>query len=465
MNQSRECQIMTAPITINLELINGCNIKCRHCYNFWRDDKGYEYKKFSIEMFDQFLELAVESGVFHVVLTGGEPFTNFDVLEYGLKRLAENGISHSVNSNLMLATPEKIKRLRDAGLDHVLTSLNSYDPKTNDYMVNKKGAFEMIIKGIKTAIAEEIRISVNMIVSQPNLDHIYETGKFVADLGCQRLFGTRTVPNVNIDDPAQTDFKLDINDAKRAVNQLVMVQRDFGISVGTLVSYPLCLLGDLEKFKVFVGRGCPAQTGNRMSVNADGTAHACVHEERSYGNIFEIGIKGAFANMREWHDGSYLHKGCSGCDYINVCMSGCRMAAHSYSGKMQAADNLMPKDGKDAILTPYKMPVTNKLKALVDQGCGFIVPKNIRFREEEDFYVLNVRWANAFSIDTETALFLIKCQKQETSFTLNDFGNEKRKVLERLLMKNAIVTSDNDSLYEGESKIAGVSIDPFAMHS
>ena len=48
-----------------------------------------------------------EAKVFHVVLTGGEPFMNFDVLEYALEEFSAAGISTSVNSNLMLATLKK----------------------------------------------------------------------------------------------------------------------------------------------------------------------------------------------------------------------------------------------------------------------------------------------------------------------------------------------------------------------
>lgn len=134
--------IMSAPIAINLELVDSCNVTCRHCYNFWRQDLNQSGKKFSREMFDRFLEMVIDAGVFHVILTGGEPFMNFDVLEYGLKCLPEKGISHSVNSNLMLVTKDKIKRLRYAGLEHILTSLNSHDPETNDFITYRKESFE-----------------------------------------------------------------------------------------------------------------------------------------------------------------------------------------------------------------------------------------------------------------------------------------------------------------------------------
>jgi len=459
MAQKRK--ILSAPVTINLELISSCNIKCRHCYNFWRENNDQNIIKLSKEKFDRFLEMAIDARVFHVVLSGGEPFLNFDVLEYGLKCLRENEISHSVNSNLMLANTDKIKRLRDAGMEHVLTSLNSFDPKTNDYINNQNGSFEKILRGIKIARAEGMRISVNMILSQSNKHHVYKTGKLISELGCQRLFGTRVVPNVNIDAPDQTPFKLDIDDAKLVLEQLVNVNKDFGIGIGTLVSYPLCILGDLQKFKALVGRGCPAQRGNRMSVNTDGTAHACVHEEKSYGNIFEIGIKGVFANMREWHDGSYLNKECLTCDYIEVCDSGCRMVAHSYYGRLDSSDNLMI--GKEYIVKPYKMPIDNKMLEAVNNGERFIVPKRIRFRKESGFYVVNVRWANAFPIETEIAEFLINTQKNEKRFNLDDFGITKKEIMLRLFMKDVIEPVNNNFSCDSDSKLVGASIDPFTI--
>ena len=133
------------------------------------------------------------------------------------------------------------------------------------------------------------------------------------------MFGTRLVPSVNLEEPTETDLKLNQDSARKAVDDMLRAKEEFGIGIGTLISYPLCLLGDLEKYKDFVGRGCPAQSGIRMSLNADGTAHACTHEEEGYGNILEEGIKPVFQRMRKWHNGSYLFEGCAECEYIDVC--------------------------------------------------------------------------------------------------------------------------------------------------
>ncbi|PPR26426.1 MAG: hypothetical protein CFH34_00953, partial [Alphaproteobacteria bacterium MarineAlpha9_Bin4] len=31
-------RLFSAPTVVNLEITEICNVKCRHCYNFWRDE-------------------------------------------------------------------------------------------------------------------------------------------------------------------------------------------------------------------------------------------------------------------------------------------------------------------------------------------------------------------------------------------------------------------------------------------
>lgn len=445
----------SAPTSVNLELTEACNIKCRHCYNFWRQgDLGRI--SMTKEAVNQLIDMLVDAKVFHAILTGGEPFVRFDLLEFAAKKLIENNISISCNSNLMLATEDKIKRLRDVGLDHILTSLNSYDPATNDAMVCSPGAFEKIIAGIKTCIRNGIRISVNMIVSERNKHQVYQTGYLAHDLGCQMIFGTRIVPCVNLKKVSGTEFDLKKEDALNTLAQLVRVKQDTGIMIGTLVSYPLCLLGDLEKYQDFVGRGCPSQSGHRMSINATGESHPCVHEEESHGNVFKIGIREAYKNMRSWHNKSYYAKECIGCNYIEVCKTGCRMAAHSYFGRYDAPDNLMV--GKNAIVKPYKIVQDPKIYEEIDRGLKFVAPKRLRFRKENGFYLLNIRWANVITVPSDVANFLMTKQASGEEFTINDFGIDKKELLARLYFKDAVESPY--AFYKDSTKKVGLSVNP-----
>ena len=98
------------PTVLNVELTEVCNVKCTHCYNFWRDESMGEVS-LDTKRFDKIVEKAIEAKVFHVILTGGEPMAKFPILEHGLKKLSENNISFSCNSNLMLARKDRCKIL------------------------------------------------------------------------------------------------------------------------------------------------------------------------------------------------------------------------------------------------------------------------------------------------------------------------------------------------------------------
>ena len=95
----------------------------------------------------------VEAEVFHVILTGGEPMSNFEMLVKAIRKLKENNISISCNSNLILATKEKAEILANAGLDHILTSFPSIDKDENDYIMQSKDSLEKIIRGIKNKVS------------------------------------------------------------------------------------------------------------------------------------------------------------------------------------------------------------------------------------------------------------------------------------------------------------------------
>ena len=101
----------------------------------------------------------------------------------------------------MLATDEKCKILADLGLDHVLTSLPSSDPLVNDQIMQKVGAFELIMDGIAAARRNNIRVSVNHVVSLANYKSVYETAKKVAEVGGQKIFITKAVHATYSKDP------------------------------------------------------------------------------------------------------------------------------------------------------------------------------------------------------------------------------------------------------------------------
>ena len=449
---------ISAPININLSLTEKCNLRCRHCLNFWRHDNS-RMNTLSQEQLSRLFDMFEELGIFYVILNGGEPLLDPKLLEFAVRDLTRRNIAYSANSNLTLGDEETLKRLADAGIDHFLTSFVCSEEKITDEIMNVPGTFKKTIKAIETAVKLGIRVDANMVVGEHNRDYVYETGKLVAEIGCDKFFGTRLVPSPGETIPPKPELVTTKDEARFVMDELLRVKKDQGIMVGSLVSYPLCLLGDLEKYSDFVTRGCPSQSGRRMSIFANGDYSVCPHEPKFYGNVFETGLKKAWEHVSSWRLGEYHYEGCTGCRYLDVCNTGCRTTALAHTGKINSPDPLM--EHKDNFKKHYRIIYDPSFMGKMEKGVRFSVPKRLKFRKEEDFYLVNIRWGNTISVDTRTGQFLEDKQSKNTLFTLDDFGKEKKEVLAQLFFKDAVESKEIE--VTDNRKRIGNSVDPLSL--
>ena len=171
-------------------------------------------------------------------------------------------------------------------------------------------------------------------------------------------------------------------------------------------------------------------------------------------NVFEIGLREVFKGASEWRDKSYYYEGCKGCDYIDVCQTGCRMDAFAAGGKMNGKDPLFK--GKEFIFKPYKFVQDPDTIKRIKEGARISVPKRIRWRKEDGFHLLNIRWANTIEVEDNVAVFLKRYQNSKKTFTIKDFGEGGEEELANLIYKDAVVSED----IHVDIKKRGVSIDP-----
>jgi len=383
----------------------------------------------SIETIDKIIDEIIQNKVFNVVLTGGEPFTNYKVLLHGVKRLTEAGILVSCNTNLTLATKKQLIELREAGLPHILTSLASFDPEINDNIFGSKGSFVKIIKNILNAINAGIKISVNTVISRHSKDHVYKTGLLVHSLGASNLFLTRVVPNSECKAEISREFVLNPEEYIPALEDAIRVKKETGINISSLIQYPVCFLRDVDKYSDFIGRGCTA--GRKMvCISANGDSTACFHYNKNYGNVIEIGLKKIWENMIEWRDNSIIPEDCKKCKWFDWCEGGCRVYAEGidkpdFMCKGSASE--MPEPIED-----YK-----KSLHLVTDGI-YSVRQGLRYREENGFWLFHILGAWITKASPQVGAFLIKYHQNNTSFKLSEFPGEKEELSE-LITKNIII--------------------------
>lgn len=91
----------------------------------------------------------------------------------------------------------------------------------------------------------------------------------------------------------------------------------------------------------------------------------------------------------------------------------------------------------------------------------FTVPNRIRFRKENGFYLVNIRWANTIVVSNEVAEFLIKYKTSGEEFDISNFGKDKKELLAQLFFKDVI--ESKHKRYKDTRSKSGFSIDPSAL--
>ena len=382
---------LRAPVTVQWELTPWCNESCIHCYNFWRDAEEKEQPLLFPgikETFEISSSEIVSNHVFQVTVTGGEPLAVFKQAYPYLKRLSNNGISLSLNSNLTMLTRERALLLKELGVRSILTSLMSGSAELNDELANRPGTHKDVSKGIKIALEEGLWVGVNMVVTRKNLPEIYSTADYVRSLGVTAFSATKASTPINSTD--FSDYALSGEEFGFMLNELLRVREELSLNVDSLEFYPMCFFDTQETRDLFGNRICNAGK-TACTIGFNGQVRPCSHAVQTYGSVKkgEGGLKQAWDNLQPWRTDALIPAECGDCSLKNMCRGGCRTEAYALSGSLKAPD-------------PYcnfvhpPLPRSSKIEdSVISVDGAFSFHPAIKAREE-DFggilFVTPVRW-------------------------------------------------------------------------
>jgi MoaA/NifB/PqqE/SkfB family radical SAM enzyme len=152
-------------------LTRKCNFRCRGC-NVWRQQDRNEL---STEAVKRGLSILRDIGVVDLVLSGGNPLLRDDINE--IVEYASQFFITTVYDNGSMAL-KKIDALHHADL--VAISIDSLDPKKNDYIRGVKGAWRTAMQAVEELHNQGVSVGVAPTISQYNLHEILDFTKYFA---------------------------------------------------------------------------------------------------------------------------------------------------------------------------------------------------------------------------------------------------------------------------------------------
>lgn len=369
-----EKRYLSLPLTAQLEVTDGCNHRCIHCYNLDSEIKNRPMRHVEDAVVLQCAQKLVNNKVFGVIVTGGEPLLKKELTKQVISLLKENHIRVSLNSNLTLFNDEFIAFLKEKKVG-VLTSCPSAIASSFTKLVGVDN-YAKFENNLKKLVAAGVRFIVNMVVTKENLHEIRPTAEKMKALGCKSFAATPM--GLNVEYP-RLDLLLSVEEVRQVIADLLLIEKELGMKVDVLEALPKCVFPEsvLMEKHAFLNRKC--QAGRTViAVSCNGDVRPCAHNPFSYGNLLEEDLRDIWQKMSDWRSAQYVPDPCLDCTWLNRCNGGCRTSAKAFNGDWGKND--MWCTGKLIVSPPNNDNPTIELKP--DAQLHFT--SNLQARKEDD---------------------------------------------------------------------------------
>ncbi len=304
---------------VTLEITKKCNHRCTFCYNIAESSS----KNVSYEQIDFIVKKLYNYGIKRVTITGGEPYIVRDKTEYLINKLLKKNFDVCLNTNLTLID-DSCANFLEKTIGHnniVYSSIPSVVESKCDLITKNHGSYQRILNGLLICRQHNIKIGLNMSISQDNIDDIDFIPQFLNKNPVDSFTLFPVIPPVY--DRDNVIHNNDANNLIRVADMLVYIAEKFNIVVGSIRPLPKCIIGSNPKYEIIRGSRCT--TGQeRFAIDmCTGEMEACSQEGKKYGNIYYDSIESCFEKMRQWQENDFLASACRNCKYLNVCGGMC----------------------------------------------------------------------------------------------------------------------------------------------
>jgi MoaA/NifB/PqqE/SkfB family radical SAM enzyme len=142
------------PVLAHVVPVRRCNLTCSYCNEYDRDSKPVP-----TEVMLRRIDRLGELGTTIITISGGEPLLHPE-LEQIVARARKHGMIAGLITNGYLVVPERVKRLNQAGLDHLQISIDNVHPDE----VSKKSLKVLDKKLEVLRDCAEFHVNINTVV-------------------------------------------------------------------------------------------------------------------------------------------------------------------------------------------------------------------------------------------------------------------------------------------------------------
>jgi len=173
-----------APVGLLAELTHRCPLQCPYCSN------PLELERVNQELttaeWQDVMRQAAELGILQIHLSGGEP-----TLRKDLEDIVEVAAKAGLYTNLITAgvtlTRDRLKTLKDLGLDHVQLSIQDVDDANAERISAYKGGLSKKRELGKWVRELDMPLTINAPIHRHNIENLPNIIEFAVEMGAGRI--------------------------------------------------------------------------------------------------------------------------------------------------------------------------------------------------------------------------------------------------------------------------------------
>ena len=342
-------KVMKTPRSVDIDITNRCNLRCKYCYHF--SGPGDVAEDLPKEEWLQFFEELSRCAVMNVSLAGGEPFFRKDLKEL-IEGIVENKMRFTVLSNGTLITDDMIEFLAGTGrCDGVQVSIDGSKPETHD-ACRGKGNFQKAVDGIKCLQRHGLPVQIRVTVNRHNVRDLEDIAELLLDDLKLSSFSTNAASYMGLCRQNVEEVGLSTADRTLAMETLLKLNKRYNNRISAQA-------GPLAEARMWPGMERARRNGNetipdrgrltacgcvmdKIAVRADGVIVPCTmlsHIE--LGRINKDDLKDIWQSHPDMQAVRERRKiplsdfeFCQGCEYIDYCTGNCPGLAYTITGKV-----------------------------------------------------------------------------------------------------------------------------------
>lgn len=358
-NKALKAVQLGRPSDVIWNITNRCNLLCDHCY--MAADGHAKPEQLSDEEAIRIIDQMVDVELPALFLSGGEPMMRNNFWEI-LERARAGGIRVVVSTNATMIDRPVAKRLKQAGIDWIATSLYG-PPEFHDAMVGVPGTHDKVVAAIKILREEGVGVALKSAVSRETFEYLPYVLDKAKELDCGLIYLCDLITSGRSE--GEDDLRITSQEWREFAEKIVddMLDPDVHVEydIGALPSMIPYLAQLFEARGVDVTQGmerleimsaCPVGKGH-MNINSEGGIMPCQFaQDWTIGNIREMTLTEAVHKLYEF-DATNAQGWCSDeeCEYSRICR-GCRTKAFHEFGDPLGVDTtciLKSRDGEFAV--------------------------------------------------------------------------------------------------------------------